>query len=287
MIVTRFAPSPTGYLHLGHAFAALTASETAQRAGGRFLLRFEDIDRARAKPRYENAILEDLAWLGIAWPEPVLRQSERFPAYRAALEMLDEEDLVYPCFCTRSEVAAEIARAGEAPHGPEGPLYPGTCRRLSKEERLARIAEGETYALRLDSGKAQACVGTLCFEEHGQGPNGETGRISVDPLLFGDIVIARKDAPASYHLAVVVDDAYQNVTLVTRGFDLFGATHVQRVLQALLGLPCPQYAHHRLILDKQGRKLSKRDNAMTLRTLRESGKTAGEIRKNLQPGGEG
>jgi len=281
MIVTRFAPSPTGYLHLGHALAALTAWETARSAEGRFLLRFEDIDRARARPEYENAIRDDLAWLGITWAEPVLRQSERFPAYRAALETLEGEGLLYPCFCTRSEVAAEIARAGEAPHGPEGPLYPGTCRRLSEVERVGRIAEGATYALRLDNLKARARVGALSFEEHGRGPSGETGRIAVDPLSFGDIVIARKDTPASYHLSVVVDDASQNVTLVTRGFDLFGATRVQRVLQALLDLPCPQYAHHRLVLGEHGRKLSKRDAAMSLRALRESGMTASGVRDML------
>jgi len=281
MIVTRFAPSPTGYLHLGHAFAALTAWNNAHCAGGRFLLRFEDIDRARAKLEYEAAIREDLAWLGISWAEPVLRQSARFPAYDAALETLEAQNLVYPCFCTRSEVIAEIARAGEAPHGPEGPLYPGTCRRLPAEERLARIAGGASYALRLDSAGAQARAGQLSFEERGRGPNGETGRIAVDPRLFGDVVIARKDTPASYHLAVVVDDAFQDVTLVTRGSDLFGATHVQRVLQALLDLPCPQYAHHRLILDEQGRKFSKRDAAMSLRAFRKGGKSVREIRDIL------
>ena len=164
MIVTRFAPSPTGYLHLGHAFAAITALETARRAQGRFLLRFEDIDRERSKPAYEDAIREDLNWLGIAWPEPVLRQSDRFPVYRAALETLEGEGLLYPCFCTRREVAAEIERAGEAPHGPEGPLYPGTCRGLSDEERAARVAEGAPYALRIDSRRAQARVGSLSFE---------------------------------------------------------------------------------------------------------------------------
>jgi glutamyl-Q tRNA(Asp) synthetase len=278
MIVTRFAPSPTGYLHLGHAFAAITAFDAARTVGGRFLLRMEDIDSTRAKREYETAIEEDLAWLGLAWDGPVLRQSERFPAYRVALEALSREGLLYPCFCTRSDVAAEIARAGEAPQGPEGPLYPGTCRALSEEERRARIAHGAPYALRLDTAAAKARVGTLRFVEHGRGPNGECGEITVDAQLFGDVVVARKEIPTSYHLAVVVDDAFQGVTLVTRGNDLFAATHVQRVLQALLGLPAPDYAHHRLILDAQGKRLAKRDAALSLRSLREAGKSMADIR---------
>ncbi len=286
MIVTRFAPSPTGYLHLGHAFAAITACDAARRANGRFLLRFEDIDRGRARPQYEAAIREDLIWLGISWTEPTLRQSERFPAYRDALEKFEAEALLYPCFCTRGEVAAEIARAGEAPQGPEGPLYPGTCRNLTDQERRNRLAKGMPYALRLDSRKAQDRVGELSFQERGCGPHGESGRIAVDPRLFGDIVIARKEMAASYHLAVVVDDAFQGVTLVTRGNDLFGAAHVQRVLQALLGLPVPEYAHHRLILDEDGRRLAKRDAAASLRSMRESGKSPQEIREMLLPGGE-
>jgi glutamyl-Q tRNA(Asp) synthetase len=277
MIVTRFAPSPTGYLHLGHAFAAVTACETAREAGGAFLLRFEDIDRGRSKPEYESAIREDLAWLGISWSEPVLRQSERFPAYRAALERLEAEQLLYPCFCTRSEVAAEIARADEAPHGPDGALYPGTCLKLSEEERQRRMSEGMSYALRLNSRKAQERVGSLSFRECGQGPAGEIGRIAVNPLLFGDAVLARKETPASYHLAVVIDDAYQGVSLVTRGNDLFGATHIHRTLQALLDIPAPEYAHHRLILDAHGAKLSKRAASLTLRSLRESGTSAQDI----------
>jgi glutamyl-Q tRNA(Asp) synthetase len=281
MIVTRFAPSPTGYLHLGHAFAAITAHEAAARAGGRFLLRFEDSDAARCRPEFEAAILEDLAWLGLVWERPVLRQSERFAAYRAALDRLTGRGLLYPCFCTRSDIAAEIARSAEAPHGPEGPHYPGTCRSLSETERRARLDSGAPYALRLDVAKAAAQAGALSFEEQGRGPNGEHGLIAADPLLFGDIVIARKDVPASYHLAVVVDDAHQGVTLVTRGNDLFAATHVQRLLQALLGLPAPAYAHHRLILDAQGRKFSKRDRAATLKSLRESGTTPAQIREQL------
>jgi glutamyl-Q tRNA(Asp) synthetase len=257
MIVTRFAPSPTGYLHLGHAFAALTAS----RAGERFLLRIEDLDKERAREEFVTAILEDLAWLGLVWEEPVLRQSKRFDAYGAALERLSP--FTYPCFCTRKEITEEIARAVEAPHamGPDGPLYPGTCRRLSGAERDTRLAQGALYALRLDAAKAAAAVGPLTFTEHGR-------THPVDPLLFGDVVLARKDLPAAYHLAVVVDDAYQGVNLVTRGEDLLPSTHVQRLLQALLGFPAPAYAHHRLILDSHGRKFSKRDQAVTLRSLR-------------------
>src|SRR5690242_3332127 len=277
MIVTRFAPSPTGYLHLGHAFAALTAA----RSGERFLLRIEDIDTTRCRPEFEAAIFEDLAWLGLDWEKPVLRQSERFDAYRAALDALSGRGLLYPCFCTRAEIAAEIARASEAPHGPEGPIYPGTCRHLSESERAARLASGVAYALRLDSAKAAAETGALTFEETGAGPHSEHGIIAVDPRLFGDVVLARKDTPASYHLAVVVDDAFQGVTLVTRGNDLFAATHIQRVLQALLELPVPRYAHHKLILDENGRKFSKRDSAVTLRSLRASGATSEAIRNRI------
>lgn len=281
MIVTRFAPSPTGYLHLGHAFAAITAHDAAARAGGRFLLRIEDIDAARCRPEFEAAILEDIAWLGLAWERPVLRQSERFAAYGAALDRLAARGLMYPCFCTRSDIAAEIARSAEAPHGPEGPHYPGTCRGLSEEERRARLDSGAVYALRLDVAKAAAQSGALSFEEQGSGPNGQRGIVAADPLAFGDIVIARKEVPASYHLAVVVDDAFQGVTLVTRGNDLFAATQVQRLLQALLGLPAPGYAHHRLILDAQGCKFSKRDRAATLKSLRDSDTTPAQIRAQL------
>lgn len=273
MIVTRFAPSPTGLLHLGHAFAAITASD----AGERFLLRIEDIDTSRCRPEFEAAIYEDLAWLGLHWEEPALKQSTRFDAYRAALAKLDARGLLYPCFCTRKEIAEEIARSTEAPHGPEGPHYPGTCRKLSQGIRVVRIASGEQYALRLDVRAASEIVGPLTFTDHSK-------RYNADPTLFGDIVLARKDTPASYHLAVVVDDAFQGVTLVTRGEDLFTATHVQRLLQALLDLPEPAYAHHRLILDEHGKKFSKRDNAVTLRHLRESGATPENIRERLIKG---
>ena len=267
MIVTRFAPSPTGRLHLGHAFAALRAA----RSGERFLLRIEDLDKERAREEFVAAIFVDLVWLGLSWEEPVLRQSARFAAYEEALGRL--ASFTYPCFCTRKAIAEEIARAVEAPHtlmGPDGPLYPGTCRHLPDAERSARIARGEPHALRLDVAKAAAVVGPLTFLEHGQA-------LEVEPALFGDVVLARKDLPASYHLAVVVDDAHQGVTLVTRGEDLLPAAHVQRLLQALLGYPAPLYAHHRLILDKDGRKFSKRDRAVTLGALRDDGVTPAEL----------
>ena len=281
MIVTRFAPSPTGYLHLGHAFAAITAHEAARRAGGRFLLRIEDIDCSRCRPEFEAAIFEDLAWLEFEWAEPVPRQSERLSEYRSALDLLDAMGLLYPCFCTRSDIAAEIARSAAAPHGPEGPLYPGICRNLSELERRSRLESGTPHALRLDVARAVARAGQLTFEERGSGLNGKNGIITVNPLLFGDIVLARKDTPASYHLAVVIDDAFQGVTLITRGNDLFAATHVQRLLQALLELPAPTYAHHPLILDEHGRKFSKRDRSVTLRDMRSAGVTPPEIRARL------
>jgi len=282
MIVTRFAPSPTGFLHLGHAFAALTAQRAAEQSQGRFLLRIEDIDSARSRPEYERAIKDDLRWLGLTFEEPVRRQSEHFADYAAALTTLDEKGLLYPCFCTRKEIAEEIARAAAAPHGPDGPLYPGTCRRLPNEVKDARMAEGHSYALRLDIDKAVAMVWQkLVFVEQGAGPSGETGEQTARPALFGDVVLARKELPASYHLAVVVDDALQGVTLVTRGNDLFHATHVHRLLQACLGYATPGYAHHRLILDTSGKKFSKRDRSVTLDHLRRDGKSADSIRASL------
>jgi len=276
MIVTRFAPSPTGYLHLGHAYAAIRAHDS----GERFLLRIEDIDRARCRPEFEDAIYEDLSWLGLTWQKPVVRQSDRSDTYRDALDRLDSQGLTYPCFCTRKEIADEIARAVSAPHGAEGPLYPGTCRSLSAEARREKIASGIPYALRLDAAKA-AKAGPLTFQETGEGPNCERGTIPVDPVSLGDVVLARKEMPAAYHLAVVVDDAFQGVTLVTRGNDLFAATHVQRLLQVLLDLPELTYAHHKLILDVEGKKFSKRDYAVTLRELRANGETPAGIRSQL------
>ena len=271
-VVTRFAPSPTGLLHLGHAYSALFAWVCARGADGRFLLRIEDIDRGRCRPEFTDAILEDLAWLGLDWDGPVRRQSEHFDDYRHALDRLAAMGLIYPCFCTRSEIQAEISRAGAAPHGSEGPLYPGTCRARSAADRQARIAAGESYALRLDMAQAAARAGPLEWEDS------EAGRVAADPLSHGDVVLARKHTPASYHLAVTVDDAIQGVTLVTSGRDLFGATHVHRLLQALLDLPTPRYWHHRLLTDASGNRFAKRDRSQTLRALREAGKTPAEVR---------
>ncbi|MDA0702304.1 MAG: tRNA glutamyl-Q(34) synthetase GluQRS [Proteobacteria bacterium] len=269
--VTRFAPSPTGLLHLGHAYSALFAQRIATEAGGRFLLRIEDIDAGRCKPEFDAAIQEDLAWLGLAWEEPVRRQSEHMADYRAALDRLAAESLLYPCFCTRKEILTEIERAGGAPQGPEGPLYPGTCRTLTAEERRTRIATGEAYALRLDAAEAGRRAGPLSWDEIGRGPQ------VCDPLRHGDVVLARKDVATSYHLAVTTDDALQGVTLVTRGEDLFEATHVHRLLQALLGLPAPRYRHHRLLTDESGRRFAKRDQSLTLRALREAGHAPSDI----------
>lgn len=278
---TRFAPSPTGHLHLGHAFAALVAHEVARAAAGEFVLRIEDIDRTRCRAGFEAAIYEDLAWLGLQWVQPVRRQSEHFDDYAAALAELERLGVLYPCFCTRREIAEEIAHAADAPHGPEGPLYPGLCRNLPARERAAR-RENAPYALRLDLAKAVERVGSpLYFHERGRGPGGEQGRRRAEPRLLGDVVLARKELPASYHLAVVVDDALQDIELVTRGEDLYHATHIQRLLQELLGLPVPDYAHHRLIVDEAGKKFSKRDEAVTLRALRAAGVTPDEIRKRL------
>ncbi len=274
--VTRFAPSPTGYLHLGHAYAALFADAKAKEAGGRLLLRIEDIDPGRSRPEFEAAIIEDLKWLGLSWEEPVRRQSEHIGDHRSALMVLEDRGLVYPCFCTRKEIQAEIARAGRAPHGPEGPLYPGTCRGLASPACGARIAEGRPYALRLDVAKAQAATGPLTWREHGRGLAG--AEVPADPACLGDLVLARKDVPTSYHLAVVVDDAAQGVTLVTRGEDLAPATHVHRLLQALLGLAVPAWHHHGLLTDGAGRRLAKRDEARSIRVLRQAGNGPAEVR---------
>ena len=276
MIVTRFAPSPTGYLHLGHAYSALCAWRAARAAGGKFLLRIEDIDITRCNAEFTEAILEDLAWLGIDWDGAVRRQSEHFADYEAALDKLDGRGVIYPCFCTRAEIAAEIVRAGGAPQGEEGPPYPGTCRKLSPAERDRRIAAGESFALRLDVARAFEQTGLLSWEEEGR------GLITAEPQMLGDVVVARKDIPTSYHLAVTVDDALQGVTLVTRGADLFMATHVHRVLQALLDLATPRYRHHKLLTDASGKRFAKRDKALTLRALRESGKTSEYVRAMVE-----
>ncbi len=278
MIVTRFAPSPTGYLHLGHAYSALDAWRAAREAGGKFLLRIEDIDTTRCKPEFTEAILEDLAWLGLDWDGEVRKQSEHFADYEAALGKLDVAGLIYPCFCTRADIAAEIARAGGAPQDEEGPLYPGTCRNLTTEERRRRIAAGANFALRLDVAKATAIAGPLEWKEDGR------GTITARPELLGDVVLARKDVPTSYHLAVTHDDALQGVTLVTRGADLFTATHIHRLLQALLDLPTPRYRHHRLLTDASGKRFAKRDKALTLRALRTAGRSPDEVRAMAETG---
>ena len=262
-LVTRFAPSPTGRLHLGHAFSALLAHELARSQGGAFLLRIEDIDPGRCRPEHVDSIIEDLAWLGIDWDGEIVFQSERLDLYRQALGRLEAAGLVYPCFCTRSAIAAEIAASAAAPHGPDGPLYPGTCRGLPARERERRRAF-EPHAWRLDTSKAAAQAGPLYWRD------GDT-EVQAEPEAHGDVVLARKDAPVSYHLAVTADDAAQGVTDVVRGRDLYAATDVQRLLQALLGLPTPHYHHPPLLLDPEGRRLAKRHGAPTLLELRQSG----------------
>jgi glutamyl-Q tRNA(Asp) synthetase len=282
--VTRFAPSPTGYLHLGHVRSALEGWRAARCAGGRFLLRLEDIDQTRCRDEYAAAILDDLAWLGLSWDGPVRKQSEHFDDYRNALDRLEAMGVLYPCFCTRREIQEEIARAGGAPHGPSELPYPGTCRGLGSRQRAEKQRSGIDYALRLDLARALALTGPLDWvEEEGEGPCGKLA----DPTSLGDVVLARKDVPTSYHLAVTVDDAIQGVTLVTRGADLATATHVHRVLQALLDLPTPRYRHHALMTDADGRRLSKRDRALTIRSMRESGISPAEIIARAALAGEG
>ena len=263
---TRFAPSPTGWLHLGHAYAARVAWEEARREGGEFLLRLEDIDSTRCRPEYEAAILEDLTRLGLIWTGPVWRQSERMPFYQAALEKLQAMGVVYPCFCTRQEIASL-----SAPQGPEGPLYPGTCKSISKEQGREMLESGRTYAWRLDAAHASRMAGKLVWEDL------ERGTFCVMPELLGDVVLARKDIATSYHLAVTVDDAAQEISMVTRGEDLLASTHVHRLLQALLALPVPRWKHHKLICDETGKRLAKRDDARSLRSLWKSGWNSGEL----------
>jgi glutamyl-Q tRNA(Asp) synthetase len=272
VVVTRFAPSPTGYLHLGHAHSALVGWRAAAAAGGRFLLRVEDIDGPRCRPEFEDAIHEDLAWLGLSWETPVRRQSDHMADYAAALDRLDRLGLLYPCFCTRKEIRAEIARSGAAPHGPDGPLYPGACRNLSEDVRQARLAEGRPYALRLDMARAAARAGPLAWIDRSR------GEVAADPRAHGDAVLARKEVATSYHLAVTLDDAAQGVSLVTRGEDLFHATHVHRLLQALLGLPVPEWHHHGLVTDETGERLAKRSDAHSIRALRQAGRSPAEVR---------
>ncbi len=272
--VTRFAPSPTGYLHLGHAASVRIAWGRAREAGGRFLLRIEDIDQERCRPEYSAAILDDLAWLGIDWDGPVLLQSGRLSLYRDCLDGLRARGLVYPCFCSRAEIRASAA----APHKADGtPLYPGTCRRLSSGERNARLSGGAPHAWRLDMAQALADAPQLTLHEEGEGD------IPARPAQFGDAVLARRDAPASYHLCATLDDAAQGVTLVTRGEDLKPATHLHRLLQHLMGWPTPRYAHHALVTDCSGRRLSKRDGAMTIAACRQNGWSPAQVLSGRSP----
>ncbi len=273
MHIERFAPSPTGHLHLGHAFSALTAWNAANDAGGQLLLRIEDIDIGRSRPEYEAAIYDVLSWLGLSWPEPVLRQSDNFPAYAAALGKLTEMGLTYPCTCTRRDILTAMDDPQEG--GPDGPVYPGTCRSGHDPTK--------PQVTRLKMAEAAAMIDKIAFTEIGAGPDGETGVIEINPDWFagkaGDIVLARKDAPTSYHISVVVDDAAQGVTHVTRGEDMFTATPIHRMLQSLLDLPAPIYRHHRLIRDAAGRRLAKRADDKSLKQYRDTGATPSDIRR--------
>jgi glutamyl-Q tRNA(Asp) synthetase len=281
--VFRFAPSPNGYLHLGHAYSALLNFDSARRSGGRFLLRIEDIDPTRCRPEFETAIYEDLAWLGIAWEEPVRRQSEHLSEYRNAVERLLAQDLVYPSFESRAEIARLVAqREAEAPwpRDPDGaPLYPGAAKSLAADQRARLQCSGAPSALRLDMAAACQRAGDLDWVEHGRGPGGETGTVAARPEAWGDVILARRETPTSYHLSVVIDDALQGITEVVRGEDLFWSTSVHRLLQRLLGLPQPAYRHHRLVLDGEGLKLSKSTMATGLRELRATGATPADIRR--------
>jgi len=281
--VFRFAPSPNGHLHLGHALSALQNFDMARAAGGRFLLRMEDIDTTRCRPEFEAAIIEDLAWLGIQWEQPVRRQSEHFDEYRAALGKLAAMRLTFPSFESRAEIAHMVGDRDVRerwPRDPDGvPLYPGAARQLKELDRQARIERGDPYAIRLDMEKATEWTGPLRWSETGAGPSGETGDMAAEPAAWGDVIVGRKETPTSYHLSVVIDDALQGVTHVVRGQDLFWSTSVHRVLQTLLDLPAPSYHHHRLILDADGKKLSKSTQATGLRELRAQGLTAADIRR--------
>jgi glutamyl-Q tRNA(Asp) synthetase len=281
--VFRFAPSPNGYLHLGHAYSALLNHDLARRAGGRLLLRIEDIDTTRCKPEFEAAIVEDLGWLGIEWETPVRRQSEHLDVYLDALNRLAAQGLVYPSFESRAEIARLVAQreaGGPWLRDPDGaPLYPGAAKLLSPGERAHLIASGGPYALRLDMAAARARAGELVWTEQGEGPDGESGVVSAQPHVWGDVILARKETPTSYHLAVVIDDTLQGVTEVVRGRDLFWSTSVHRLLQKLLDLPEPVYRHHRLVLDATGAKLAKSTNATGLRELRAGGATPADIRR--------
>ena len=269
--ITRFAPSPTGFLHLGHAASALFSAKQAG-PDGRFLLRIEDIDQTRCRPGYVDAIYEDLGWLGLRWEEPVRIQSQHFSDYQKVLDRLTAAGLLYPCFCTRKDIQEEITRIGNAPHGPDGAHYPGTCRLCDASERADRIASGESYALRLDMARAIKQAGSpLSWYDR------KAGKQDATPEIFGDVVLARKDTPTSYHLSVTHDDHLQGVNLVTRGEDLFFASHMHRLLQELLGYDVPEYHHHGLQTGPDGKRFAKRDKSKTLRSMRDEGMTADEV----------
>jgi len=274
MHVTRFAPSPTGYLHLGHAYAALIAQRES--VGGRFLLRIEDIDVGRCRSEYADAIIEDLSWLGLKWEEPVRFQSQHMEDYVEVLKKLRDIGVLYPCFCTRSDIAREAAKSASAPHAADGTLiYTGTCKKLSAQECDDRLASGSSVNWRLDVELAAKMAGNLFWHDRTH------GKIKATPEMFGDVVLARKDIKAGYHLCVTLDDHLQGVTLVTRGEDLFASTHVHRLLQALLGFNVPEYFHHPLVLDENGKRYAKRDKSVTLRALKNAGEDPGVLRGKL------
>jgi glutamyl-Q tRNA(Asp) synthetase len=281
--VFRFAPSPNGYLHLGHAYSALLNFDAARRRGGRLLLRIEDIDKSRCRPEFEAAICEDLGWLGVSWEEPVRRQSEHLGEYRQALDRLSEMGLIYPSFESRAEIRRLVAQReadGPWPRDPDGaPLYPRPAQPASAEPGNRQLEAGAAPALRLDMAAARAGADNLCWVEHGAGPAGETGIVAARPQAWGDVILARKEIQTSYHLSVTLDDALQGVTDVVRGVDLFWSTSVHLLLQRLLGLPQPVYQHHRLLLDGEGRKLSKSGRSTGLRELRRRGAAPDDIRR--------
>ncbi len=277
-VVTRFAPSPTGRLHIGHGWSALMAMDLARSGCGVLRLRIEDIDGARSRPEHVNGIVEDLRWLGVEWDGDIVFQSQRLALYEAALYRLRRESLVYPCFCTRAEIAAEVAASGSAPHGSDGPIYPGTCRRIGAGERQARLDAGEPHCWRLDVAAAVARAGALSWTDI------DMGAVEADPERAGDVVLARKDAPTSYHLAATIDDADMGVSHVLRGEDLRAATDIHCLLQALLGLPTPLYRHHPLLVDISGKRLAKRSGGHTLAELRQAGADPARLRDDLRAG---
>tara|TARA_Y100000994_G_scaffold240543_1_gene235362 strand:+ start:75 stop:974 length:900 start_codon:yes stop_codon:yes gene_type:complete len=274
--LTRFAPSPTGYLHLGHAYSAILASQNVNNREENFLLRIEDIDLHRCKPKFENSIYEDLNWLNIRWKKPVRRQSEHFEDYQKALDKLNEQGLIYPCFCTRSEIRNEIKQSNTAPHSRRRSIYPGTCKTLSLAAIKEKNKRDIPYVLRLNMHRAKKQLKNLHWDEHGQGV------IQVNKESFGDVVLARKNVPTSYHLATTIDDHLQNVTLVVRGKDLFDSTHIHRTLQHLLDLATPKYQHHNLLYDDSGKRLAKRNKSVTLRELRNTGVSPFQLRNSLK-----